>query len=111
MTSGSLDYRAEFALRETIDDDMGGTRDEWVVQFIDHVSVKHLRGGESVMQARLESRNPVIVTIRNSARARQITSEWQVTLRDRTGITKFYAIKEDPRPSEGSAFLEMLVEG
>lgn len=111
MTSGSLDYRAEFALRESIDDDMGGTKDEWVLQFTVWAAVKHLRGGESVMQARLASRNPVIVTIRNSARARQITSEWQVTLRDRTGITKVYAVKEDPRPGEDSAFLEMLAEG
>lgn len=110
-SAGDLDYRAEFALRETIDDDMGGTRDEWVTQFIDYVAVKHLRGGESVMQARLSSRNPVVVTIRNSARARLIDSEWQVTLRDRTGITKVYAVREDPRPGEDSAFLEMLAEG
>ena len=63
------------------------------------------------LQARLASRNPVIVTIRNSERARQITSEWQVELRDRTGIRKTYQIKEDPRPSEASGFLEMLAEG
>lgn len=106
-----LDYRAEFALRETVDTDMGGTREDWVLQFVEWVSVKHLRGGEAVMQARLASRNPVIVTVRNSARARQITSEWRVSLRDRTGIVKDYEVKEDPRPSEGSAFLEFLAEG
>ena len=63
------------------------------------------------MQERLASRNPVIVTIRNSARARQITSEWMVTLRSRSGVVKGYAIKEDPRPTEASGFLEMLAEG
>ena len=111
MTAGTLDYRATFALRETVETDMGGTQDEWVPQFVEWAGVKHLRGGESVMQARLASRNPVIITVRNSARVRQITSEWAVELRDRTGIRKVYAIKEDPRPSEASAFLEMLAEG
>lgn len=106
-----LDHHASFSVRESVETDMGGVVDEWVHQFDERAAVKHLRGGESVMQARLASRNPVIVTIRNSARARQITSEWQVELRDRTGIRKIYAIKEDPRPSEASGFLEMLAEG
>lgn len=105
-----LDHRAEFSLRESIEDDMGGTRDEWVPQFVEWAGVKHLRGGESVMQARLASRSPVIVTIRNSARARQITSEWRVTLRSRSGIVLVAEVKEDPRPSEGDAYLEFLAE-
>ena len=105
-----LDHRAEFSLRESIEDDMGGTRDEWVPQFVEWAGVKHLRGGESVMQARLASRNPVIVTIRNSARARQITSEWAVELRSRSGIVLVAGVKEDPRPSEGDAYLEFLAE-
>ena len=105
-----LDHRAEFSLRESIEDDMGGTRDEWALQFVDWVGVKYLRGTEAVMQARLASRNPVIVTIRNSARARQITSEWRVTLRSRSGIVLVAEVKEDPRPSEGDAYLEFLAE-
>ena len=107
----NLDHRAEFSLRESIEDDMGGTRDEWVLQFVEWVGVKYLRGGESVMQARLASRNPVVIVIRNSERARQITSEWQVELRSRSGVTKVYAVKEDPRPASNDAFLEMLCEG
>lgn len=106
-----LDYHAAFSMRESVETDMGGTEDAWVHQFNEPANVRHLRGGESVMQARLASRNPVIVTIRNSERARQITSEWQVELRDRTGIRKTYQVKEDPRPTEASGFLEMLAEG
>ena len=105
-----LDHRAEFSLRESVETDMGGVEDEWVPQFVEWAGVKHLRGGESVMQARLASRNPVIVTIRNSARARQITSEWRVTLRSRSGIVLVAEVKEDPRPSEGDAYLEFLAE-
>ncbi|AXC50060.1 head-tail adaptor protein [Paracoccus suum] len=110
-TVPNLDYQATFSARETVETDMGGTEDAWVPQFTEWAAVKHLRGGESVMQARLASRNPVIITIRNSARARRITSEWQAELRDRTGIRKVYAIKEDPRPTEANGYLEMLAEG
>ena len=111
MTAGPLDHRAEFSLRESIEDDMGGTRDEWALQFVEWVGVKYLRGTEAVMQARLASRNPMIVTVRNSARARQITSEWRIVLRSRSGVVLVAEIKEDPRPSEGDAFLEFLAEG
>lgn len=107
----NLDHRAEFSLRESIEDDMGGTRDEWVLQFVEWVGVKYLRGGESVMQARLASRNPVVITVRNSARARQITSEWRVTLRSRSGVMFVAEVREDPRPSEQDGYLEMLCEG
>ena len=106
-----LDYHAAFFMRESVETDMGGTVDDWVPQFSEWAGVKHLRGGESVMQARLASRNPVVITVRNSARARQITSEWQVRLRSRSGVVKDYEIKEDPRPTEADGFLEFLAEG
>lgn len=111
MMAGDLDSRATFLRRAIVETDMGGTRDEWVPQFAVSAAVKHLRGGESVMQARLASRNPVIVTVRNSAQTRRITSEWQVELQDRTGIRKAYQLREDPRPAERGAFLEFLAEG
>lgn len=98
-------------MRESISDDFGGTRDQWVTQFVEWASVRYLRGTEAVMQARLASRNPVIVTVRNSARARQIDSTWRVTLRSRSGVVLVAEIKEDPRPGEGDGFLEMLAEG
>lgn len=106
----NLDHRAEFALRETVETDMGGTQDSWVVQFVEWAGVRYLRGTEAVMAARMQSRTPVIVTIRNSARARQITSEWRVTLRSRSGVVRVAEVREDPRPVEGDAFLEMLAE-
>ena len=106
-----LDHRAIFSARREISDEYGGTRDEWVPQFNEWAEVKYLRGGERIMEARLASRNPVIVSIRNSKRARQITSEWQVELRSRSGVTKVYAIKEDPRPEGLDGFLSMLCEG
>ena len=106
-----LDHRATFSVRQVVDDDMGGTQSTWIPQFTVWAAVKYLRGGESIMQARLASRNPVVIEIRNSADARRITSEWQVELRSRSGVTKTYAIKEDPRPEGVDGFLSMLAEG
>lgn len=111
MRAGKLDSRATFSERKSVETDMGGTRDEWVPQFTVWAGVQHLRGGEAVMQARLASRNPVIVTIRNSAQARRIASDWRVELRDRMGTVKAYELREDPRPAGQGATLEMLAEG
>lgn len=111
MRSGDLDHRATFSVRQQVDTDMGGTLDQWVPQFTLWAAVRYLRGGEAVMQARLASKNPVVLTIRNSADARRITSEWQVSLRSRSGVSKVYEVKEDPRPVDGDAMLEMLAEG
>lgn len=111
MQSGDLDHRATFSVRQQVETDMGGTLDQWVPQFTVWAAVRYLRGGESVMQARLASKNPVICTIRNSAAARRITSEWQVSLRSRSGVSKVYEVKEDPRPEGMDGFLSMLAEG
>ena len=48
---------------------------------------------------------------RRASDARRGTSGWQVQLRSRSGVTKVYAIREDPRPSEGDSMLEFLAEG
>lgn len=74
-------------------------------RFLERVQLRFLRGGERVMAERLESRTPVIITIRNSMRARQITSEWRAVIDGRT-----YEMKEDPRPTENQRDLEILAE-
>ena len=45
---------------------------------LDHVH--YLRGSEAVMQARLVSKSPAILTIRASAETRAITSEWRAVI-------------------------------
>lgn len=66
----------------------------------------YLRGGESVMASRLTGKQPVIVTIRSSEAARQITPEWR--MRDvRSGVE--YNIRS-VEPSEDRAWLQMLCE-
>ena len=111
MTAGRFDHIGEFYRRETVATDMGGTQDQWVMAFIDRAAVKYLRGGEGVMEARLASRNPVIIAVHNSEMTRQVTSEWRVVMRSSYGISKEYQLREDPRPAGEGKLLEALAEG
>ena len=110
MEAGALDHRATFQSPVQERDEDGQIVQGWQDEFTGWTNVRYLRGGESVMQARMQSRSPAILTIRNSASARAVTSEWRAVVRDRTGIERVYEMREDPRPSEGSGFLEMLAE-
>lgn len=113
MDAGRLDRRLAFYRRENVDDGAGNTVGEWAYQFTMAANVKPMRGGESVLAARLEARGPAIVTVRNCADTRQLTADWK-TVDTRT--SKEYAVREAPRhPVDKSGFedralLEMLVE-
>lgn len=71
-------------------------------------SIVFMRGGESVIAARLTARQPAILTIRNSAQACTIGPSDRVK-NARTG--EIFNIREQPRVSrDNRGFLEMLVE-
>lgn len=105
-----LDARATFQRPERGRDQHGNIIEGWQDMHMATAGIRYLRGGEDVMAARLQSKMPAIVTVRNCAAARKITSEWRVTIRERSGIERLFDLKEDPRPTEGAAHLEMLVE-
>jgi SPP1 family predicted phage head-tail adaptor len=106
--AGNLDRRLRFEKREEQDNGYGSTVSNWVLQFTEAANRVWLRGGETVMAARLESRQPVIITIRNSSRARAVTSDWRaVDTRD----GRVYNLRENPKESGSRGYLEMLAEG
>lgn len=107
MDAGRLDQRFRFEKRIEADDGYGNSQGDWHVQFTLWAGRKFLRGGEAVLAARLEARQPAILTIRNSTDARQITADWRA-IDDRTETV--YAIREDPKMTDDRAFLEFLVE-
>lgn len=107
MDAGALDRRLDFERSGEADDGAGNTLTTWVHQFTAATNRKWLRGGESVMAARLENRQTAILTIRNSAQARQIDNDWRAVDR-RDG--RVYNVRETPRESDDSAWLELLVE-
>ena len=103
--AGQLDRRVTFQSFVMIEDDMGGVVHGWEDRFTLWAHILYLRGSEAVMQARLVSKAPVIITVRRSAQSEGITSEWRAVV---GGV--IFDLKEDPRPSEDGGFFEMLGE-
>lgn len=101
-----LTRRAAFYAYPKIERDPDGRRfGPRTHQFTVSANVLPIRGGESIMQARMVSKNPAIVTVRLSEQTRQITAEWEIEIDGQK-----YDVKERPRESADRAFLEMLTE-
>ncbi|WP_299847946.1 head-tail adaptor protein [uncultured Paracoccus sp.] len=104
MNASDLAKRASFYQPVEERDADGMLVQGWLLRFTCAANVCYLRGSEAVMQARLQSKAPAIVTVRDFPQTRQVTSEWRVEIDGRT-----FHLKEDPRP-EGR-MQAMLVEG
>lgn len=106
MSAGLMKERFAFDKRNDLVDGYGNTQSEWVEQYLCWTRRQFLRGGEDVIAARLEGRQPALLTIRRSNMARQITPDWRA--RDtRTG--EIYNIRE-AKPTEDRAYVEILCE-
>lgn len=104
--AGRLSERIAFDAVTTAADGYGGTIEGFAEQFVVWAGRKFLRGGEGVQAARLEGRQPVILTIRASSQTRVITTDWRA--RDTRSAT-VYNIRS-VEPSEDRAFLDLLCE-
>jgi SPP1 family predicted phage head-tail adaptor len=103
---GKLDRRVAFDAPTSAPNGQGGTISGWAQQLQVWANFRFLRGGEVVQSARLEGRQPVVVTIRASTAAKLITPEWR--MRDtRTGT--IYAIRTCPPPGR-DGFVELTCE-
>lgn len=89
--AGRLTERVSLFKRGELDDGYGNTVTDWILQFEAAAGYQHLRGGETVMAARLTNKHPVVVRLRTSAVARQVTADWKV-IDKRTGVE--YAIRD-----------------
>lgn len=104
-TAGDLTKRATLqAPQEAVDAD-GQIVQAYPAQGTVWANLRPLRGGEAVMQSRMQSRSPAIITVRASSLTRRITSEWRAVIDGKT-----YHVKEDPRETQDRAFLEFLAE-
>lgn len=109
--AGAGDLHDRFTIqRDTATADWTGHPGEpdWKDQFTVSGNIQYMRGGESVMAARLTARQPAILTIRTSSQARGILPTDRV--KDaRTG--EIFNIREQPRVSKANrGYLEVLVE-
>lgn len=83
--AGKLYYRVHCQRRVERDDGYGNTVAEFATEFTVRAGYLHLRGGETVIAARLENKHPVLITVRASSQTRLITSDWRlVDARDGT---------------------------
>ena len=103
--AGRLNERVSLSRRVEQIDEYGNTVNDWQVQFQTAAGYVHLKGGETVMASRLANKHPVVVRIRTSTAARQVTAEWKLT-DVRTGVE--YAI-HDITPVDRD-YLDLLCE-
>ncbi|MDO5658294.1 MAG: phage head closure protein [Paracoccus sp. (in: a-proteobacteria)] len=106
MDAGKLDRRVLFQSKRRVETPAGGWTDGWTDEFTVWAQVKPLRGGETVMQARMAAKNPVIVIVRASSQTRRIEHNWRVMIDGSP-----YEIRETPRLREARDGFEMLAEG
>lgn len=79
QTVGGGALRDLLALEKRIEvsDGAGNTLGEWAEQFRAAARRESLKGGETVMAARLEKRQPYIVTIRGTPESVLLTPDWR----------------------------------
>lgn len=89
-SAGNLVHRVAFDRRINANPDSpadyGNTVGAWVEQFRARAGYIHLRGGEQVIAARLQSQHPQVIFVRRSANTLGVHPDWRI--RDvRTGVT------------------------
>ena len=102
--------RLTFQSRGAGSDGMGGegAYGPYEERFTRSVHLHPLRGSEAVMADRLSGRQPYIVTIRNSAATRQITTDWQAV--DARNPDRVLAVSAPPVDPDGKRqWLEILM--
>ena len=106
LGAADLYYRIHCQKRIEQDDGYGNTVGEFQTQFTVRAAYRHLRGGETVIASRLESKHPVVITVRASSQTRQINSDWRlVDARDGTE----WAVR-DVTPETDRQFITFLCE-
>lgn len=92
---------------------LGNKRGAPAKQFTVRGNLSPLTGGETVMAARLTSRQPYILTVRQSNLTRQITTDWYVTKGDANATPSTevrFNIRTVTDPDQKRAWLDLLVE-
>lgn len=74
---GAGDLRERIAFESRSLDDNGDPLGPFVRQFEVAAQLVWLRGGEKVLQMRLEKQQPVAIVVRDSTQTREITTAWR----------------------------------
>lgn len=103
---GSLDQRVGFAKRGEFEDGLGGKSENFAEVFCCAAGFVHLRGGESVLAARLQGQHTQVIRVRSFSLSRQVTTDWRIE--DKRTRTLFNI--RDITPSEDRMYLDFLCQ-
>lgn len=106
MSAGKLYESIAFDAPSEVSDGQGGTIFGWQERYRCRAHYRYLRGGETVQAARLEGRQPVVITVRASSETSQVKTEWRI--RDTRTGTEFNI--RSIVPTEDRRFLEITAE-
>lgn len=73
-----LKHKVAFDARADADDGTGNHEGDFVQRFERRAGFTFLRGSESVIAARLEGRQPIVVRVRACSQTRKIDAGWQM---------------------------------
>ncbi len=104
--AGKLDDLVAFDEPVETLDEFGGVATTFAERLRCAAHFLYLRGGETVQERRLQGRQPVVVTIRQSALARTITADWRMRDVRRGDIYNIRTIV----PSADRAWFEITCE-
>lgn len=107
MKPGRLAQRVQFQRRgPAVSDGAGGDLGEYVDVFSRRAEFVHIRGGETVLAARLQGTHTQIIRVRADSSTLAITPEWRVV--DTKTLSMFNIT--DISPLAGDTFLDLLCQ-
>lgn len=97
-----------FEQRDRIDDGYGNrVSGEFVEKFQQYAEINFLRGGETVIAARLESRAPAIISVlADDTRMNSVTPDWRIVVAETGETFNIRTITKTPN----RAYFELLCE-
>lgn len=106
--AGELRERLRFESPTSAADDYGNTTEGWTSELVVSASIQPIKGGESVMAARLSGTQPVVIRVRRSSDTLEIGTDWRA-VDTRSGAV--YAIKSPPADMDRRRqYLDILAE-
>ncbi|WP_275790549.1 phage head completion protein [Pararhizobium gei] len=120
IDAGQMIYSVAFDRPQMQDDGHSGVIEGWSPDdqaVKEYAAFRFLRGGETVMAARLSGRQPIVVTVYDNAQTRQIDETWRMRNARNGGFDgdgNWTGTEFNIRaivPTDDQQFLEITVEG
>lgn len=77
-------HRVTFQRPQAASDGAGGVLNGYATAFQCRASYRHLRGGETVLAARLEGTHTQVIRVNSAGKTRAVSTDWRI-VDDRTG--------------------------